>query len=159
MRMKKLNLLLGILIVLSNLSCTNDNDTNQLQTSSELLVQNSPWTFNHFEMTNIIDLGNSNLTQQDIETNINQEVAGQTVSFNENGTGFASIQGTVESNWEWEIVNGNQLKIIFDVTYNEFEIYENFSVTSTELVLDYEAVTYDENAMYEVLHYGKYYYD
>ncbi len=110
-------------------------------------------------MTNIIDLGNSNLTQQDIETNINQEVAGQTVSFNENGTGFASIQGTVESNWEWEIVNGNQLKIIFDVTYNEFEIYENFSVTSTELVLDYEAVTYDENAMYEVLHYGKYYYD
>ncbi len=158
--MKKLNLLLSILIGLTILSCTSDDDNDSPQTSmSELLTQNSPWTFNHFEMINIIDSGNSNFTQQDIETNINQEVNGQTVGFNSDGTGYTTIQGNVESNWEWEIVNGNQLKIIFDLANNETEVYENFSVSSTELVLDYQAVSYDENAMYEVLHYGKYFYD
>ena len=58
--MKKLNLFIGLLIGLMIFSCSSDNNDEPQLTVEELLVQGSPWTFDHYEMINIIDLGNSN---------------------------------------------------------------------------------------------------
>ena len=156
--MKKLNLLLGILIGLTILSCSTDekNDNPELS-MAELLIQNSPWAFDHYELINIIDAGNSDFTQTDIENDVNSRENSTILTFNQNGIGFVSISGGGTVNWNWEIINGNQLKLIHNEANSS--ILENLSVSSTQLIFDVESVTYDQNVHYEVLHNGKYFYE
>ncbi len=154
--MKKLNLLLTIIIGLSILSCSSSDDHPQLS-MSELLTQNSPWTFNHYEMINIIDAGNSSFAQSDVENSINQSNSGNIVTFNEDGTGSSFLPNEGTDNWQWEIVNDNQLKLTYDS--GDVEIFENISVSSSQLFIEIESVVFDEIAIYEVTHYGKYFYD
>ncbi|UKM65052.1 hypothetical protein GSB9_01614 [Flavobacteriaceae bacterium GSB9] len=156
--MKKLKVFIGFLIGFVIFSCSSEsNDQSQQLAKEELLVQGSPWTFEHYKMINLIDAGNSTMTQQEIETKTNLDVSGNQISFSQNGTGFTSINGNTESIWEWEIIKQNQLKIIF--CEDEFEIYDNLTVSSNELMIVYEAATYDPDAEYEVLHNGKYFYN
>lgn len=162
--MKKLNLLIGLLIGFMILSCSSDDSNNNddppqstIGVMEVLLVQGSPWTFDHYEMISIIDGGNSTLTQQEIEAQTNQDLSGNQISFFQNGTGFTSVNGAIESNWEWEIINQNQLKITY--SGNDFEIMDNLTVSSNELRVEYVGVTYDLDTDYEVLHNGTYFYN
>jgi len=156
--MKKLNLLLIIFIVLSILACSSDDNNDTQFSKEELLIQNSPWTFNHYEMINIVDAGNSDFTQTDIETDINQVVSGNVLTFNSNGTGSSFTPGEGTDTWQWEIINNNQLKILFDGT-TESSTFENLNVSSSQLVIESESVSYDAVVGFEVLHYGKFFYE
>jgi len=155
--MKKLNLILGILIGFTILSCSSDNDSNDPEsTMSELLIQGSPWTFDHYEMVNIIDAGNSNFTQTDIENDVNLRENGITLTFNQNGICLVTIPNYGTDNWNWEIANSNQLKLTFEGAYTN--IFENLNVSSNQLIFEGQSVSYDVSVQYEVMHYGKYYY-
>lgn len=157
--MKKLNLFIGLLIGFMILSCSSDDSNNDdpQSTTADLLIQGSPWTFDHYEMISIIDGGNSTMTQQEIETQTNQELSGSQINFSPNGTGFSSINGVIESDWEWEIINQDQLKITF--ASNQFEILDNLTISSNELTVEFVGATYDLDVDYEVLHNGKYFYN
>jgi hypothetical protein len=155
--MKKLNLVLGILIGLMIFSCSSDSNDEPQLTLEELLIQGSPWTFSHYEMLNIIDAGNSSFDQADIENDINQNNNGEIVTFNNDGTGSDFIPNHGTDLWNWEIINGNQLKITFDG--GNSDVIENISTTSSQMIIEIESVSYDEQAQYEVLHNGKYIYE
>ncbi len=158
--MKKLNLLLGILIGLTILSCSSDNNDNPQFTTEEELVQGSPWTFDHYEMLDILDAGNSNLTQTEIENETNISYAGQVLTFYNDGTGSATFPSDEEDDnatWQWDIVNENQLQLTFD-DESTF-IFENIAVSNSQLILQIETVTYDDDVTYEVLHVGNFIYE
>ena len=155
--MRKLNLLLAIIIGLSILSCSSDDNDSQLSTE-ELLIQGSPWTFDHYEVTSILDIGNSSYTEIEIENDTNQALEGGIITFNNDGTGadFFPNNNGLEFIWSWEIINGNQLKIV--LTNGSSEII-NIIVTSSELITESEeGYTYDEQADYDILHIGKVFY-
>lgn len=154
--MKKLNLFIGLLIVLTIFSCSSDNNDEPKLTMEELLIQGSPWTFDHYEMLNILDAGNSNYNKSDIETDINLAVNGEIIKFNSNGTGSVTLPEDGTDTWEWEIVNGNQLKLTF--ASGESDIIENIIFKSSKMIIEGQSVSYDDQAKYEVLHNGKYFY-
>jgi len=137
-------------------SCSSDDDT--VLSKEEILVQNSPWTFNHYEMINIIDAGNSDFTQTDIESDINQVVSGTILIFNSDRTGSTFTPGEGTDTWDWEILNDADLKISYDGT-TDSDTFENLSITSSQLIIEAESVSFDEVALFEVLHYGKYFYE
>ncbi|GHA51716.1 hypothetical protein GCM10007103_35200 [Salinimicrobium marinum] len=85
--MKKIHLPVTILIALLFFSCSSDDDSPHLS-QSELLVENRPWIFNHYEVIEIIDAGHSEITRQFIVEDMNFYAAGLTLSFNQNGTLF-----------------------------------------------------------------------
>jgi hypothetical protein len=159
--MKKLNLLLGIIIGLTILSCSSDdNNDNEELSMSELLTQNSPWTFDHYEMLSILDSGNSDLTQTEIENETDIAYAGQVLTFNSDGTGNATFPSDQEDDneiWQWQIINENQLQLTFDG--GQTSILENITVSNSQLTIQIESVTYDEDVTYEVLHLGNFFYE
>ncbi|NCO64935.1 MAG: hypothetical protein COZ17_13945 [Flavobacteriaceae bacterium CG_4_10_14_3_um_filter_33_47] len=155
--MKKQNLLLAIIIGFLSLACSSDNNDEPQLSIKDLLTQGSPWTFNHYEMINIIDAGSSNFTQTDIQNDVNSRENGTVITFNQNGTGSVFIPNEGTDNWDWEIINGNQLKLTFDGINSD--ILENLNVSSNQLIIETESVSYDEDVQYEVLHNGKYYYE
>lgn len=157
--MKKLNLLIGILVGLTILSCSSDDNNDNLQLSmSELLTKNSPWTFDRYEMLNIIDAGNSDFTKSEIENEINLLYNEQILNFNADGTGSAVFPNDeADIIWQWKIVNENQLQLSYEA--GDSNIIENISVSNSQLIIKIESVTYDEDVVYEVLHLGNYIYE
>ena len=155
--MKKLNLLIGILIGLTILSCSSNDNDSQLSTE-ELLIQGSPWAFNHYEVTNILDIGNSSYTELEIENDTNQALEGGILTFNNDGavSDFFPNNNGPEFTWDWEIINGSQLKI---ASANGSSETINIVVTSSQLITESEeGYTYDEQADYDILHSGKVFY-
>jgi hypothetical protein len=152
--MKKIYL---ILVLTTFLSCNSDDNT-ELSTI-ELITQNSPWSFDHYEMLNIVNSGSSNITQQEIETDINSSLLNLTLTFNTDGSGFASFPNEPNENWQWEIMPNNQLKLTYDISNQDYELFYNLNVTESHMIMEMESVTYDSDANYEVSHYGKYHFD
>ena len=146
-----------ILFLLFTLFISCNSDDSSESSTINLLTENSPWTFDHYQMLNIVDAGSSVITQQEIEDDINSSLHGLSLTFNPDGSGFTSSVGEPNENWEWEIISNNQLKIIYDG--GEFEIFNNLNVTSTLLKMELESVTYDSDVNYEVSHYGIYHFD
>ena len=151
--MKNLNLFIRLLVGFLVLSCSSDDDNEPQVLMEELLINGSPWTFDHYELISIIDSGNSNYTQTDIENYTDDSQNGNIVIFKSDGTGSSSLPNEGTDNWGWEIVNNNQLKLNFGS--GESDILENITVTSSQMVIEEQSVSYDESVQYEVLHYGK----
>jgi len=151
--MKKLSLLITLIFGMLILSCSSDENDNPSNLSKpELLIKNSPWTFNQYELLNVIDAGTSTMTQQEIENDYNMKYSGFMYTFNENGVGYVSSQwGTF--NWQWEIINSNQLRINWEM--GDVDILDNLNVTESQF--DYEAVsiTFDDSANSQIKHFGK----
>jgi hypothetical protein len=157
--MKKLNLFFTILFITLIFSCSSDDNNATELSITELLVQNSPWTFNHYKLINIIDSGNSDFTQADIENDINQNVGGNVLTFDEDGSGSSFLPEEGTDTWQWEIINSNQLKITYDGGNGESDTFENISVSTSQFTVESESVSFDEVALFEVLHYGKFFYE
>ena len=135
-------------------SCNEDENTGVLS-SSTLLVQESPWVFKTYELINILDIGNSILTEQQIANEITNELWGATLTFYENGSGFSDFPGEDDSEFTWQIINGNELQLDFTVDeFEDIEVYENLTVNSNELRISTNGSTYDTAIDFSVLHFG-----
>lgn len=102
-----------ILFFLVTLFISCNSDDNSEPSTINLLTENSPWIFDHYQMLNIVDAGSSVITQQEIENDINSSLNGLSLTFNQDGSGFTSSVGEPNENWDWEIMSNNQLKIIY----------------------------------------------
>ncbi len=148
-----------LLISLVLTSCSSDNSNDNQQSITDLIVQNSPWTFNHYQLLDIVDAGNSTMTQQEIENDVDTSLIDYTLTFNQDGSGNTYLPNEGTETWQWEILTNNQLKITYDNSNGENDIYNNLNVTSSELTIEYQSVTFDSNATYEVLHNGIFYFE
>lgn len=135
-------------------SCEAEEETSPLS-NSELLVEQSPWNFKAYELIDILDLGASTLTEQEIADNITNELAGTKISFYADGTGFSDNLGDDDSEFIWQIVNDNELELDFTVDgFEDIEVYENLLVSLNELKISSEGVTFDFEESFNVLHFG-----
>lgn len=131
--MRKLKSIIIVLIgLLALTSCSNNNDIEL--SNEELLVQNSLWSYDRYELISIIDQGNGDFTEEDWINFVDSEYSGSFMVFNEDGTGSSTLEQENETNhWEWEITNENKLKLIF----SSDEVYTyNFSISSEELAIE-----------------------
>jgi len=154
--MRKITLVAGLLfgLVLFN-SCSSDDDTADVVAEVQLedvMVQNSPWTFNHYELINVVNAGTSTMTPAEIESDMNLQLAGFTLIFNQDGTGETVIEGEEGESWTWVIENGDDLRIVYPGNFSDE--YLNLSLLNSQLKMESESITYDSTANFEVLHYG-----
>jgi len=136
-------------------SCSSDDNNTDAVVEVQLeeaMVQNSPWTFDHYELINIVNTGTSTMTAAQIQSDMNLELNGFTLVFNEDGTGVTVIEGEESENWTWVIENENDLRIQF--TGENVDLYSNLSFVNSQLKMESESVTFDSTANFEVLHYG-----
>ena len=134
--MRKLKL--GFFVFIGLLACTSSSDDkNSIELSSkEILVQNSPWTYDRYELIEIVSEAIGGNTEEKAKNNADSDNDGNILTFNENGTGSSSSTGG-SNNWQWEITNDNKLKLIYSA--QEEYVYD-FSITVEELTIK----VYDE---------------
>ncbi|MDR6968877.1 hypothetical protein J2X31_002903 [Flavobacterium arsenatis] len=154
--MRKIRLVASLLfgLVLFN-SCSNDDDTADVVAEVQLedvMVQNSPWTFSHYELINVVNAGTSAMTPAEIESDMNLQLAGFTLIFNQDGTGETAIEGEESESWTWVIENEDNLRIVYAGNFSDE--YFNLSLLNSQLKMEAESVTHDSAANLEVLHYG-----
>ena len=90
--MKKISLMvISIFLLVVLIACQSD-DENIKSSTERILVENSPWTFNRFELINIIDPGDGNFTKEDVENFYNTYSKGSEVTYYENGSGLITLQ-------------------------------------------------------------------
>lgn len=151
--MKKISLVL--ILLLSHIFFISCSEKENIEISKEeLMTNNSPWTFKNYEMVEIIDSGGSLLTKTEIESITNNRGKDNTMNFNSNGTGSSSSPSGGIVNWKWEINTDNQLKITYDNTNGENDVYNNFKVSNSKLSYEFQSVIFDSSISHEVLHYG-----
>jgi hypothetical protein len=148
----KLRILLILFFCINVLSCTNENSEEEFKTKSELLSENSPWIYSHYELLEIIDSYGSELTEVEIENINNEENVGWTVSFKTDGTGYSKSANNITNEWKWKIDANENLVFIHP---NDTTTYDNWNVNSSRLYIAFESITYDEQIKVEVLHLGK----
>lgn len=137
------------------ISCSSDDSSTDVIAEVQLeeaMVQNSPWTFSHYEVINIVDAGNSTMTQTQIESNMNLQLGGFTLVFNQDGTGETVVEGEEGESWTWSIENDDDLKILYADNFSD--VYSNLIILNGQLKMEAESVTFDSSANFEVIHYG-----
>lgn len=143
---------LCLMVVFS--SCEIEEETPALS-NSEFLVQQSPWNFKTYELIDILDIGDSMLTIQQIENEITNELTGVELSFYADGTGFSNNLGEDDSEFIWQILDDNQLRLDFTTDgFEDIELYENLLVSFNELRISSDGATFDSEVDFNVLHFG-----
>ena len=98
------------------------------------------------------------MTTEQLEDDINQNLAGDQVRFNADGSGSVTNQNLMDT-WNWSIINGDNLYIVFNEAENDAIEYEGFNVTTNEMYVDTETTTFDEETEEVVRHFGRFYYN
>lgn len=133
------------------LSCTNEDSEEIIEEPLSLLesmIDNSPWTYDRFEVVSIVQANGYDLQQSqidDFENESNQEFNGFTISFNDDGTG---IDTDGEFNWEWVNEKNGEMRI-----WNDTYI---ISLNNSELVLGLQSFAFvpDGECCLEILYNG-----
>ncbi|MEZ4817534.1 MAG: hypothetical protein R2776_06150 [Flavobacteriaceae bacterium] len=147
-----------LLILLFVFACSSDDNKNNSQSKSDVLISGSPWTFEFYELISIpgyIGEIDSKLKTQ-IESEVNSNNVNTKYIFDSNGTGKLIIPSQEDRNFDWELINENQLRIIFNqgitVVFDEFEINSNrFSVEIENL--------HEYGGNEPLIIFGRYYYN
>ena len=134
------------------ISCTDENSEEEPKTKTELLSEKSPWIYSHYELLEIIDSYESELTEVEIENIQNEQNVGWTVNFDADGNGYSKSPNNITNEWKWTIDSSENLVFIHP---NDTTTYDNWDVNSSRLFIAFESITYDEQLFVEVLHSGK----
>ena len=156
--MKKQFFFFGIILLTIMYACSSDDNSTKSMTSSQLLVSESPWDFDHFELISIP--GSMGEIEPELKIEIENEVNsvnnGSNFIFNQDGIGKLTLVNEEERNFDWQIINGNQLEIIF--TGGGTVIFENILVESNALNMETEFLhEFEEDE--PLIIFGRFYYN
>lgn len=125
--MKRLTKYLIVILAFGFLiSCDSDENQNSTE-NSQLLVSQSPWGFNRFEVIEILDNDDYDIQVADITSKQNQRFDGQVIRFNSDGTG--TTNNPLEFNWKF---NGSKLVITNGYIYN---LNYDLTISDSDLIL------------------------
>ncbi|MDV7186655.1 hypothetical protein R3X25_05125 [Lutibacter sp. TH_r2] len=126
--MKNYKTILILIIAFTTiLSCSKKDDE---LTFDELMVENSPWSFNGVELSNVINNGTEDFDKDEFEKNVKEANENTSYNFYFDGTGeifYGNEDGTTIN---WKIINNNQLILSDDEWESTFI---NLIVTQTNL--------------------------
>lgn len=130
--MKNLKLITLVVIALTTIiSCSKDDDETT-PTFEELLVENSPWTFNGIELSNVINNGTEEFDIDEFEKNVREANENTLYIFNLGGIGEIQENNEVVNSFKWEIIEGIKLRLTNE--NNDWEsIFSSLNVTDSQL--------------------------
>lgn len=143
-------------LLITFVACNNnDDEPNNELTITELLENGSPWVFNRFEVSEILN-PNTSFSNEQIESIENQARQGLTLSFSQDGSGYLSFQET-NTSFTWTL-NNDILKITYPDN-SDIETYEDFSVNENEFRVNAQSNTYDESLNIDISYNGSWIYE
>jgi hypothetical protein len=144
-----------VMLLAFTISTSCDDDEIKL-TQEELLVLYSPWDYVGIELVNIVNNGNPDFNKEEWEDNLNSEIDNFILDFKADGT-LEFIERNPPNPdkievWNWEIINGNQIKIYQNERSDEV-IYDYLKVTETNLEFTYKDFNPDENVTADLVYF------
>lgn len=115
--MKKSILYAVLFILLLIASSCSEDDMQGGEKDADILVENSPWQFESFELSTIVKKENDTITEKWVQTSVNEAYENLAFTFNEDGTGFTTFPDEEPFNWSWYF-SGNDT-ICFDAVCDE----------------------------------------
>ncbi|MGB5419144.1 hypothetical protein [Algibacter sp.] len=138
MRIKKIGIFFTIVLILTFFSCSNndDSESKNLEVNEDLMISKGSWTFRKFEVSEILDNGVANISdekiREEIEFDVTEDMSNILLSFKQDKTGaFDFEDGTNLHSFIWDVINENQLKLTFD--NGTIEIHKNLTVSASSL--------------------------
>ena len=153
--MRKTNIIKVLVICILLVSCSEEN-TNEELTKDQLLIQNSPWIFDHYEFKKILE--GKDLGIEVFENDGNESYFNLELNFYKDGLGSIQYPNSSLVPVNWLLSNDNTLTIIPDPDWDDPASFENVKVSESELIFEFVAFSYDEN-LETTTHYGVFYFN
>lgn len=147
----------AVIMLLFSSSCSKITEKLVEETTTEsILVEEGPWVFSRYENSLIEDDGESGLSSQEIENDMNQYLIGVNFTFNEDGTGFMDIPEQGREDWVWTL-SEDRLKTVSDT---QTDRYTFFSADQNQMTFESRTTTIHtrDSVRYSVTHVGKYFF-
>ena len=151
-------LVLIVILLVFCTSCSNDGNDDKQSTASSLIVKNSPWAFQSYQLISITDAGPSTITTAEIEDQINADFNGAVISFKADGTGQLTAPG-FSTDIQWTLMNNDtEMKLVLlDLPAPDNQtLFDGLVITSSQFKFNSDSSVYDADADYEVGVYGSY---
>lgn len=152
--MKKTHTIAILLITLCLTACSKEN-SNEESTSEQLLIDNSPWVFDHYELKEII-MGN-NLGKEFLENDVNSTYFGLEFNFYKKGIGTLQYPDKPIVPITW-VLSNNTLIATPDPDFDDPAYLKNITVTESQLTFELPYTTFNEDFTEETVHSGIYYF-
>lgn len=145
----------ALLVLISSCSKRSEKLINEPDVEN-ILVEESPWVFSRYENSFIEDDGESGLSSQEVENDMNQYLVGVSFTFNADGTGFVDIPEQGKEDWVWTL-SEDKLTTISDSRTN---VYTFFSADRNQLTFESRSTTLHtkDSVQYNVAHVGEYFF-
>ena len=99
-------LLLGLMLFAA---CSNDDTAEKEASDTDILISNSPWKFERFELIEIAEKENDTTTGAWVEKIVNESYQNLTFTFKEDGTGFTTFPEDINLTWTWAFNGDSQI--------------------------------------------------
>ena len=162
---KALLVLCSIGLLLTGVSCSSDDGSDDpiddeemmesTPTKGDIVVEGSPWIYDFYELIEVVDRGDSQLTDEDLIADIDMEFSDVEIFFFASGGGSETGFDGPPSTFNWRL--GSDGEIEFTDQFGnpidppgEFEVVDDNSIS-----FEFELITVDQDIDFEVVHRGK----
>lgn len=152
--MKKTYSIIVLLITFGLTACSKEN-TNEETTKEQLLIDNSPWVFDHYELKEINQ--GENLGKEFLENNTNKVFINFKLNFYQEGLGSAVSPNNDIASMTWQLSN-NTLIITDTSDISDRSYLKNVTVTKSQLTYEHNTETLNENFETIAAHSGVFYF-
>ena len=152
-------------LLLSTVSCSSDDKSDDsiddeemmdsTPTQGDIVVEGSPWVYDYYELIEVIDRGDSQLTDADLISDIDMEFSDVEIFFFASGGGSETGFDGPPSTFNWRLGSNGEIEFT-DQFGNlieppgEFEVVDDNSIS-----FEFELITPDQEIDFEVVHRGK----
>ncbi|MFK7814201.1 MAG: hypothetical protein AB8B59_17015 [Maribacter sp.] len=125
--------------------------------TEDILVEESPWVFSRYEISSIEDDGESGLSSQEIENDLNQYLIDVSFTFNVDGTGYRDIPNQDREDWVWTLSEDR----LITISDSKTDRYTFFSADQNQMTFEGRTSTGHtrDSVQYMVTHVGKYFFN
>ena len=143
-------------------SCSTDSSDDQMEdetmenapTEGDIVVGGSPWIYDTYDLIEVTDRGNSELTDQDLIDATNMLFDGAEVNFFPTGLGTETGLDMAPSSFFWEL-DARGMVVFTDGLGNSIEPPGEFEVLDNSISFELELTTLDSEIDFPVAHRGK----
>ena len=150
---------------LSTISCSSDNESDDpmideemmesTPTEGDIVVQGSPWIYDFYELLEVIDRGQSQLTDAELIADVDMEFSDVEIVFFASGAGSETGFDGPPSTFNWRLGSGGEIEFT-DQFGNLIEPPGEFEVVNDDSIsFEFELITLDQEIDFEVVHRGK----
>ena len=124
-------------------------------TEGDIVVQGSPWIYDFYELLEVIERGDSQLTDEDLIADIDMEFSDVEIIFFASGGGSETGFDGPPSTFMWRLGSEGEIEFT-DQFGNPIEPPGAFEVEDENSIsFEFELMTLDQEIDFEVIHRGK----